>query len=120
VAQRLDSDDELNQPIGGRKQAASAVPPKLQHCRKADGPALFKPSRGGSKCPTAKAAALRKAAYLEVLAVLAKLPENERFTCSIAPWLDEPRGHPVNADRMSTQELLRRLALGKGWPALRP
>jgi hypothetical protein len=64
----------------------------------------------------AKAAALRKAAYLEVLAVLAKLPENERYYLLNRVMVGmNPEAIPVKVDgrRMSTQESLRRLALRK-------
>jgi hypothetical protein len=61
-------------------------------------------------------AARRKAAYLEVLAVLARLPENERFYLLNRIMVGmNPEAIPVKIDgrRMSTQESLRRLALRK-------
>ena len=60
------------------------------------------------------AAALRNAAYHEVLAVLARLPENERFYLLNRVMVGmNPEAIPVKIDRrrMSTQESLRRLAL---------
>jgi hypothetical protein len=64
----------------------------------------------------ANAAAHRKAAYLEVLAVLARLPENEQFYLLNRIMVGmNPEAIPVKVDgrRMSTQESLRRLALRK-------
>jgi hypothetical protein len=63
-----------------------------------------------------KAAALRKAAYLEVLAVLAKLPENEQFYLLNRIMVGmNAEAIPVKIDgrRMSTEESLRRLSLRK-------
>jgi hypothetical protein len=63
-----------------------------------------------------KAAALRNAAYHEVLAALAKLPENERFYLLNRVMVGmNPEAIPVKVDgrRMSTQESLRRLARRK-------
>jgi hypothetical protein len=68
-------------------------------------------------------AAVRNAAYREVLAVLAKLPENERYYLlnRIMVGLN-PEAIPVKVDgrRMSTQESLRRLALRKDRPGSTP
>jgi hypothetical protein len=64
----------------------------------------------------ANAAARRKAAYREVLAALARLPENERFYLLNRIMVGmNPEAIPVKVDgrRMSTQESLRRLALRK-------
>jgi hypothetical protein len=72
---------------------------------------------------TAKAAALRNAAYREVLAVLARLPENERFYLLNRVMVGmSPEAIPVKVDgrRMSTQEALRRLALRKDRSGPRP
>jgi hypothetical protein len=69
------------------------------------------------------AAALRNAAYHEVLAVLAGLPENERFYLLNRVMVGmNPEAIPVKIDgrRMSTQESLRRLALRKDRAGPRP
>ena len=69
------------------------------------------------------AAALRNATYHEVLAVLARLPENERFYLLNRVMVGmNPEAIPVKIDgrRMSTQESLRRLALRKDRAGPRP
>jgi hypothetical protein len=63
-----------------------------------------------------KAAALRKTAYREVLAALARLPENEQFYLLNRVMIGmNPEAIPVKIDgrRISTQDSLRRLALRK-------
>jgi hypothetical protein len=62
----------------------------------------------------AKAAKLRNAAYHDVLAILEKLPENERFYLLNRIMVGmNPEAIPVKVDarRMSTEEARRRLAL---------
>ena len=63
---------------------------------------------------TAKAAALRNAAYHEVVAILEKLPENERFYLLNRVMVGiNPEAIPVKVDarRMSSEEARRRLAM---------
>jgi hypothetical protein len=52
AAQRLDSDGKRKQLIGVRKQAASTVSPKLQHCKKPDSPASPRPDKKETKTMT--------------------------------------------------------------------